>query len=152
MTLETLEADYQIRQVLGRYARGIDRKDRDLVRSCYHPDATDQHLTYSGSAEGYIAGLWSKDRFRTTHHHLGSPYIQVSGDVAQVETYCTSSHIVRRDEEGPERAWILWVRYEDRFEKRDGEWRIADRVVRFDGDLVVPVSETLIPLEKVTTR
>jgi ketosteroid isomerase-like protein len=151
MSLEKLEAEYEIRQVMARYARGIDRKDRDLVRSCYHPDATDEHLTYSGSAEGYIATLWSNDRFRATHHHLGAPLIEIRDDVAEVETYCTSTHIVRRDEDGPERVWILWVRYEDRFEKRLGAWRIAERVVRFDCDVVFPVSESLIPLKKLTT-
>jgi hypothetical protein len=152
MTLEDLESEYEIRRVLARYARGIDRKDRELVRSCYHEDATDEHLNYSGSAAGYVANLWKDDRFRLTHHHLGAPAVEVSGDVAQVETYCTSSHIVRRDAGGPERAWILWVRYEDRFERRNGEWRIAARVVRFDGDVVLPVLETLIPPNKQTDR
>jgi len=28
-----------IRNVLTRYCRGIDRIDMELVRSCYHPDA-----------------------------------------------------------------------------------------------------------------
>ncbi|WCB92098.1 hypothetical protein DSM104299_00783 [Baekduia alba] len=30
------------------------------------------------------------------------------------------------------------TRYLDRFEKRDGEWTIADRVVAFDAQLNVP--------------
>src|SRR4051794_2147033 len=121
MTLKELEAEYEIRCVLGRYAHGIDRKDRELVHSCYHDDATDEHLTYSGSARGYVDQLWTVDRYRMTHHQLGPPHISLSGDIAHVETYCTSTHIMRRDEAGPDRAWVLWLRYDDRFEKRSGE-------------------------------
>jgi hypothetical protein len=79
---------------------------------------------------------------------MGAPFIQIDGDTAMVETYCTSSHISTRDERGPERVWILWVRYEDRFERRNGEWRIAHRRVRFDGDIVTPATETLISYDK----
>jgi hypothetical protein len=31
-----------------RYARGIDRHDVELVASCYHPDAIDDHGLYVG--------------------------------------------------------------------------------------------------------
>ena len=35
-------ADRQaIEDTIARYARGVDRRDWDLVRSTYHPDATD---------------------------------------------------------------------------------------------------------------
>jgi SnoaL-like domain len=32
-----------IRQLLARYSRAIDRRDYELLRSCYHPDAVDEH-------------------------------------------------------------------------------------------------------------
>ncbi|MEI6002085.1 hypothetical protein H3V53_34635 [Paraburkholderia bengalensis] len=31
-----------------RYCRGIDRIDWDLVRTCYHPDAFDEHGSSGG--------------------------------------------------------------------------------------------------------
>jgi hypothetical protein len=37
-----------------RYRRGIDRMDWDLVRSCYHPGATDDHGPFRGSVEQFI--------------------------------------------------------------------------------------------------
>lgn len=145
MDVADLIAESEIRKVLSRYARAIDSKDRDLVRTCYHDDATDDHMRYSGPAKGYIDQLWTGRPYRMTHHFLGNPAIDVDGDVAHVETYCMSTHILDRDEIGPERVWLLWVRYEDRFERRDNEWRIAARVVHFDGDLVQPVTSTEIP-------
>src|SRR5262249_11432964 len=47
-----------IRRVLARYCRGIDRLDQDLVRSCYHPDATEAHGTFTGGLEEYLAWVW----------------------------------------------------------------------------------------------
>ena len=149
MTLEDLEAEYEIRRVLGRYSHAVDRRDNELLRSCYHPDAHDEHMSYSGGVEGFIESLnQNPGRFSMRFHHMGPPRIEISGDVAAVETYCTSSHITTRDTDGLERVWILWLRYEDRFEKRNGEWRIADRVCRFEGDVTLPASATLIPPDK----
>ncbi|MBT5754390.1 MAG: SnoaL-like domain-containing protein [Acidimicrobiaceae bacterium] len=33
----------EIRDVLMRYGRGVDRLDEELLRSCYHPDSHDDH-------------------------------------------------------------------------------------------------------------
>lgn len=149
MLSETIEAEYHIRSILTKYAHAVDRDDDEMLKSCYHPDAIDEHMTYTGTIDGYIQQRRERAKmFRMRHHMLGAPFIQVTGDTATAETYCTSSHLMARDEEGPERVWILWVRYEDRFERRDGEWRIAHRRVRFDGDIVIPASATRIPLGK----
>jgi ketosteroid isomerase-like protein len=149
VTSADIEAEYQIRRVLARYAHAVDCDDDEMLRSCYHPDAIDEHMTYTGDIEGYIGQRRArKKNFRMRHHMMGAPFIQIDGDTAMVETYCTSSHISTRDERGPERVWILRVRYEDRFERRNGEWRIAHRRVRFDGDIVTPATETLISYDK----
>ncbi|MBO0727951.1 MAG: nuclear transport factor 2 family protein [Acidimicrobiaceae bacterium] len=149
MTSPVLESEYEIRRVLARYAHAVDRDDDDMLRSCYHRDAIDEHMTYTGDIDGYIKQRRARSKnFRMRHHMMGAPFIEIDGENARVETCCTSSHIVTRDERGPERLWILWVRYEDRFEKRDGEWRIAHRRVRFEGDVVIPTTETFIPYGK----
>lgn len=38
----------EIWQVLMNYCRGVDRLDRELLLSCYHPDATDDHGIFMG--------------------------------------------------------------------------------------------------------
>ena len=38
------------------------------------------------------------------------------------------------------------IRYVDRFEKRDGEWRIADRMVVLDSERIDPVTSISAPL------
>ena len=42
---------HEIWQVLLRYGRGLDRFDRELVRSCYFDDAIDDHDNYVGKVE-----------------------------------------------------------------------------------------------------
>ena len=39
---------------LTRYGRGVDRFDRELVLSAYHPDAIDDHGAFVGTREEFI--------------------------------------------------------------------------------------------------
>ena len=123
------EDERAIRRCLHRYCRGIDRCDADLVASAYHPDATDDHGAFNGL--GTVFATYATDALRrhteATMHMTGEPDIEfTSPDTAQVETYVQAVHRCR-DDQGPylER---FGGRYVDRFEKRDGEWRIAHRV------------------------
>jgi SnoaL-like domain len=43
-----------IRQCLNRYARGVDRFDRDIVLSPFHSDAIDEHGKSVGSPSQFI--------------------------------------------------------------------------------------------------
>jgi hypothetical protein len=54
---------FAIRDLLLRYARGIDRRDLDLVRSCYHADAVDEHGSYGTwrIAHRVCAFDWSRE-------------------------------------------------------------------------------------------
>lgn len=113
-----------------RYARGIDRLDMDLVRSCYHPDARDRHGSFSGSVDEFIAWVEPAlvERFESTMHFLGNTLIDLDGDRAHAETYCIASHRMRTEASD----WLAGVRYVDVFERRNGDWRLADRTVVFD--------------------
>jgi len=127
---EQLWAEAEIRRVLQRYARGIDRLDLELVRSCYHPDATDSHGTFDGTAAEFVT--WVERvlrRYDATMHFLGNPLIELDGDDrthASVETYGMAFH--RAAAGPPERNLVTGFRFVDRFACRDGQWRIARRV------------------------
>lgn len=115
-----------IHDVLMRYARGIDRLDLDLVASCYHPGATDDHGSFKGSVEEFIPWVAiALDRFDTTMHFLGNVLIELDDDAAFVETYCVAYHRLK----GESVDSIAGLRYVDDFERRAGEWRIARRRV-----------------------
>ena len=83
MTVDELLDQQAIRDVLIRYTRGIDRMDPDLVRSCYHPDAHDDHGAFRGGTEGFVA--WFQEAlsfFERTMHFVGNQLVEVDGDVA----------------------------------------------------------------------
>jgi 3-phenylpropionate/cinnamic acid dioxygenase small subunit len=131
MKLEEIADRISITDVITRYARSVDRQDFDLARTCYHPDAFDDHGRYKGDVNGLI------DFFRTlgatlrvTTHQMGTPHIELVGGTAWVETYC----MFRRDSyhASPQDAVLQGLRYLDRFEKRHGQWAIAYRQVVLD--------------------
>lgn len=132
-----------IERVIHRYCRGIDRRDLALVRSCYHDDATDQHGSFFGSADEYVAwvdGLLARYQF-TTHslHQITVEFAEAPDPlprVAAVETYGVSVH--RGDPARPHQNLATAFRYLDRFERRQGVWKIASRVAIGEWSIRLP--------------
>lgn len=125
--LQELVDRQQIHDVILRYCRGIDRMDRGLVQSCYHPDATDEHGSFSGGVGEFLDWCWGLlGRYDMTMHYIANCLIEVDGNRALVESYGTAVH--QGDPSRPERNLRTGFRYIDTFECRDGEWRIWRRV------------------------
>jgi hypothetical protein len=127
----------EIRDVLMRYCRGIDRLDAELVASVYHDDAYDDHGTFKGRGKDFAVHVMNGlSRFERTMHFLGNSLIELDGEAAKSETYFVAYHRLRRDD-GSAEDFVAGGRYVDRFERRNGPWLIAKRVVvmewtRFD--------------------
>lgn len=132
----------EIRDLMSRYARGVDRADWDLVRDTYHSDAHDDHGDYKGGIDGFIE--FAKTRTGGAPqcmHFLGQCLIRfASKDVAVVETHFMTAHTLgpkaQKEYEvkggGPVQL-SSFGRYVDRVERRNnGPWRIADRIVVFE--------------------
>lgn len=125
--LEILEAREAIRDVLYRYARGADRGDVDLFKSCYWPDATDCHWFWNGNAHefaDYVIPLLRE--IPNSQHSITNPIIELDGDRAFVECQWYVIHHIGLDAE----RFIdqqAEGRYLDVFERRNGEWRILHR-------------------------
>jgi hypothetical protein len=139
--LELLLAERAIARVLNTYSRGADRCDLQLMRSCYWPDATDDHGSYRGGVDGFIEFVGpALQRFERTNHVLGNMLIDVDleNGVARAETYAVAYHRYH-DAAGRETDMVAGLRYVDRFERRDDEWRIAERVCAFEWRRTDPV-------------
>ena len=122
-----------IRECMYRYCRGIDRADEAALRSAYWPDAMDQHGRYSGPVEGFFElvkqGYSAHPR---NVHQVSNILIEFASDaVAAVESYFNALQRSRR-RDGTLNQVLLAGRYCDRFEKRNGEWRVAKRTVVYD--------------------
>lgn len=147
--LRHLAAEHAIRDALHSYCRGVDRRDFDLVRAAYHTDAVDDHGPYNGDVDGLIQ--WMSRRHEgvaQSMHFLGNCVIEWrSPTLALVETYCVTYQRLRAGGAssasdvgltvgGSEQQTQVRCRYLDRFEQRDGVWRIARRVVAYDSLLL----------------
>jgi hypothetical protein len=129
--LEWLINREKIRDCLARLSRGLDRRDADLIKGCYWPEATDDHGVFIGSAAEFLN--WVVPGFpamRLTLHTLGQSLIEVRGTTAVVETHVTTYH--RIDVNGQDRDIVVGSRYLDRMEQRNREWRIAHRKMVYD--------------------
>lgn len=133
VALQRMVDEAEITRVIHQYARGIDRRDRELVRSCYHPDAIDSHGTFTGTRDEFLD--WSfpfLERYTGTTHHMMNVLVDLAGDAALVETYAIAHHF--GDPPDDRRLnFRVGFRYIDRFERRGGgPWLIAERTVVFD--------------------
>ena len=131
MELNEIAAHLEIRQALARYCRGVDRADAALIRSAFHPDATDVHGQFSGTGWELAERLASAERGQpgAGAHHVTNVYLEFDDpDHARCESYVLAFHPHRDDGKDGSLA-IFAGRYIDRFERRNGDWKISDRRV-----------------------
>jgi hypothetical protein len=144
----------EIRDVLLRYARGIDRLDVDLFRTVFWEDGGFEDGIVEGPAKDFIPSLIGdaiRNMFAATQHFISNVRIEFDGPTcAFSESYFLAFHLLNPNEAslnatlGPRRmremggdysrSYELYVagRYFDRFEKRADTWRILKR--RFVSD------------------
>lgn len=145
----------QIQDAMYRWCRSVDRLDFDGIRSVFHPDGVDKHGPFNGTVEELIE--WIRERHKTipfSMHQISNILIEFAGpDLALVETY------IRTTQRYPAEAKASLVqltggqagtsglgadlftcsRYIDRFERRNGEWRILRRTLVQDWKQIVDV-------------
>jgi hypothetical protein len=121
----------KIRDCIVRLARGEDRRNAEIITACYWPDSTTDYGVFIGSFSEYLAWVVpGSPAIPVTQHILGQSLIELQGDKASVETHVTSYH--RIDMGTEHRDTVIGGRYLDRIEKRNGEWRIAQRTMLYD--------------------
>src|SRR4051794_41313735 len=87
----------EIREVVLRYCRGVDRLDVDLLRSAYLPGAVDDHGVFVGDAAEFCARVVeSHRRYEATMHCVSNHLVQLDGpEDARGEVYVLA-HVLRR--------------------------------------------------------
>ncbi|HEX8059038.1 MAG TPA: nuclear transport factor 2 family protein [Novosphingobium sp.] len=130
--LDVLLAKQACTELIHALARGLDRCDKDLLLSLFHPDATDDHGGFKGSATDFVDwALGLLKNMDRTQHLIGNVLIEVSGDEAAGEAYFVANHDMT-DADGKPVRMIAAGRYLDRFTRRDGVWKIAHRHAVYD--------------------
>jgi len=159
--LQELLDKQAITEVLWRYCRGMDRMDRELTLSCWHPGGTDNHAPlFAGTAEGFVDWLWPVHAAMTaTRHFVSNITIELSGDKAASESYWYVHLRIPRGETAYD--LVGEGRYLDTFEKIDDVWAIRHRssigcmsriteailqVADFDPPLILPNNPGVAPM------
>lgn len=158
--LQQLLDERGIEKVLKLYCRAIDRLDLELLKSIYHPDATDDHGIFSGNAHEFAEFIISTlgniilDGMHTVTHCT----IDIEGDFATSEAYYSAYQRCRGGEDfvkeffGERYAdeqrqkdtidgnhdFFNAGRYIDLFERRDGQWKILRRKITSEWNVVRP--------------
>ena len=121
----------ELRQLVDGYAVAADERDAEAFRSLFADDAVlvvvgedgAERSRYEG-ADAIAAVPGRLARYERTLHLVSTHRASVDGDTATGTAYCEAHH---RDAGGDR---VLYLRYDDGYVRRDGRWRIADRVVR----------------------
>jgi SnoaL-like domain len=138
--LRMLMDDREIRSLEYRYCRAIDRRQYDLLRSCYHPDATDHHGDFYGGIDDFVAHVQrGLAAFASTLHFVGNLQVEIRGDAARAEAYVLALARLAPSGDLPERDNTVALRYVDDLERRGGEWRILRRVCVYEWTRTDPV-------------
>ncbi|MEO6248273.1 MAG: nuclear transport factor 2 family protein [Sphingomicrobium sp.] len=124
-----------ILDALTRFARGMDRFDRDDFLSAFHADAEVAAGPFVGQPEPlYAWAMAMHDHGQSaTHHILLNHSCDLVGDTAHTETYYLFAARNRDDSN-----WLAGGRYIDRFERRDAKWKIAVRSTVIEWSGVLP--------------
>lgn len=132
--MDIVIAKQAIYDVLCRYCHGIDRCDPDTLKSAYWPDATETHGTFNGNAWEFVDFITNNMRGGTLRsmQKIGNALIEIDADGChgRGETYVVGYMDVKTEDGICERT--VGGRYLDRFERRNGEWRIIDRLYVMD--------------------
>ncbi len=139
-----LTARRDIYNAICNYMRGQDRLEWETQRSAFHDDADVDCGMYRGNADGYTdfaQGVLKE--FESSQHLIGQAHIDVNGNEASGEVYFIAFHRVI-EADNNEKDLIIGGRYIDRYEKRDGKWRISKRRELVDWARTDPAADSFI--------
>ncbi len=139
--------EYEIQRVRRIWAYGRDHCEWEVLTGCFHADATVIISWYSGSALGFVErskqAAASRKPEERSQHWLGNFQATVNGDRALLES---DVQILSRDYlDGYLFDCTCYGRFLDRFERRDGVWRIARWTCVYDMDRLDPVFPEPVP-------
>lgn len=130
-TLQTLIDKQALHELVMTYCRAVDRRDYELMKTIYHPDAReDRGAIFTGPAEGFIAMAAADSvNYEATIHRIFNTFFKVSGNTAQGEIYVEAYH--RTSGENAQEI-IAGGRFLDQYEKRNNRWGIVARTGTMD--------------------
>jgi ketosteroid isomerase-like protein len=126
----------ELNQLAYRYAAAVDACDVAAFLDVFHPEAK---LTVFPPGEGMPSSVVTgheqlatipdsmREMFTRTAHLMTNHLIDLDGDRANGSLLCTARHL--HADSGVD--VVIVIRYLDQYERRQQQWRILDREIRF---------------------
>ena len=138
--VQTLLDKQTIYELSCRYMRGLDRLDAVLLQSVFWDNAYCEYGFINGDAASFIEfAVGALKDHASNQHMIGNTLIDVEGDEAFGEVYFHAYHKV--ESEAGFDDLIVAGRYLDRYERRDGVWKMAYRSERVDWSRTTPTQD-----------
>lgn len=130
--LQEMLDEHALRKLVHAYCRAVDRGDMAALRKLYHPDAVDAHGSFStGSVEGFFKQLAaSRPYLKTMAHNITTANFVIDGNSAEGEIYNIAVHTFAGKSRDTD--LVIGGRYLDKYEKRDGTWKLLERTIVTD--------------------
>lgn len=123
----TIKDERAVERELIRFARAMDDRDWEQLSQILTDDAVAElgtgRLDGSGAIIALIRGFL--DNCGATQHLLRNVMVDVDGDQAISRAYVRDAHLSRND---PDLMFHTLADYHDKWERRDGRWRLVERV------------------------
>jgi len=137
MTLEQLNDEKQIRDIVNEFANLADVKDAKAQGELFLPDGK---IEFQMGIDGQIHNIIGREPIvqafaatinpcKAVYHINGQHVIHLNGNKATGIAYCQATLV--RDNNGKDMAVVNSVRYTDQYEKHNGKWYIAVRRTTF---------------------
>jgi len=125
-----------------RYVRGVDRGDPETLLSAFHEDAAIVSGVFNGPVTTFSTeiGQILEQVSPRVAHTVTNHWIDIEGDAAVGESYVIAYQ--QTVGEAPQDV-MTGGRYIDRYERRDGQWKISHRTFVMDWTTSSPTKDLM---------
>ena len=142
--IDRLLALEALRVLSSRYARTADRRDYATFRELFtedgairvfrgDPASTEPYIVLEGR-EAIVRGMAGLEAWARTQHRVTNQWVEIDGDRARAETYCSAHHVTVG--EGEPQDLTMAIRYQDGFLCDAGRWWFEERHLWVDWERV----------------
>ena len=130
MSIREISDRIEINDLLIRYTVAIDKKDYELLDTCFTPDAQVDYTTSGGTKGAYPeVRKWLEQAlsvFPITMHFISNSVVEIDGDRATARTYVINPMVFVNPDES-QHIFTVGAYYNDELVRTDDGWRIAER-------------------------
>ena len=139
-TIEQILIRHELHELALRYAQSVDRRryagfreiftEKGSIHGHRADPATSKPLFSIEGRETIVESMSRIEQYLKTQHHVTNQLVEIDGERASGETYCTAHHIYLKDD----KPWNLTmaIRYQDKFVRESDRWYFEERRLWID--------------------